>query len=686
MRGASCPSLAHISSAGALDTNFCFTSSSATPLVGNVNALDVTNGVVAVGGAFTFNGHSNLVFFNSAASPSYVAGGDPNGAVTAVADDAAVTPVPSSTPTPNFYVGGAFTQLGTTTFNHLAKFPATVTSGTLATATWPASICSTNPSINAIAVANLGLFNSTSNVETTSAPGVVIGGSFSTVESGAVCNTSAKPKINAVTFGAGTSATLSNWAPNPSNGGSGGDVNSVTSVVSPTHTGAILGTYSDQVDVYLGGDFTTVANGSGTLAVSNLAEAGMYSLAGVPTASAAGALDYSDPDTAWTPGTNGSVRALAISSGGSLYAAGAFTSVREGATSTVRHRVASITPATATSQAVNAWDPNAGKTVNALAASGSNILVGGSFIVLGGVTYNNVADLDATSTVVPGFNPGTDGAVSAIAVAGGDVYLGGSFGHVGLVATPDLGEVTTAGAPVAGFVPAPNGSVLALTVANNTLYVGGSFSSIAGTAHNGLAAFNASSGAAATWAPVLANGSVVDGLAANGSDVYAGGILTAGTSMGSAAFDTLTAGQALWNPGLTTGSVSAIAVTPGGGPVYLGGAFTAAGGSDLIAVDPVSGANEGFNAGVNGAVDALALSGDGSALYVGGSFSSLGGASRADLGSVLTNTGSHTTFNPGPSGPVAALTLTSSAGADTLAVGGSFVTIGQFLTGGFGLF
>ncbi len=681
VKGANCPSLAHITSAGALDTNFCFSTSSATPLVGTVSALDLTNGLVAVGGGFTFSGHSNLVFFSSAASPSYVAGGDPNGAVTALTDDHSTNPAPT---TPNFFAGGAFTSIGGTAVEHLAKLPATASSGTVATASWPAAICSANPSINALAVAPVSLFNGTTGNVTSSAAGVVVGGSFTQVKGSLACS-SPSNRLNAAVFSV-SAAALGTWEPDPSNGGTGGDVNAITTMASPSHSGTVLNVYSGFVDVYLGGDFSTVKQAATTLPVHNLADYGMQYTLGVLAGPGAGTNDYSSPDEAWTPGSNGSVRALAAGSDGNLYLAGAFTSVSEGAVTTVRHRVASITPATATTQAVNSWDPNAGKAVNALVASGTNVLVGGSFIVLGGTTYNNVADLDATGTVVPTFNPGTDAPVSAIAATATDVFVGGSFAHVGLVAAPDLGEVTTAGAPVAGFVPAPNGTVLALATANNTLYVGGAFSSIAGTAHNGLAAFNSSSGAPASWSPVLANGSVVSALGATSGDVYAGGSLVAGSQQGAAAFDTLTATRAPWNPIVTSGSVSAIAVTPGGGPVYLGGLFTTTAGSDLVAVDPGSGADEGFNAGVNGTVDAMALSGDGSALYAGGSFTTLGGASRANLGSVLTATGSHTTFNPGPSGPVNALTLTPSAGQDTLAVGGSFVTIGQFLTGGFGQF
>jgi hypothetical protein len=674
--------LAHLTTTGTLDPSFCFSFSSATPLVGAVDALDSVNGLLAVAGAYTLSGHSNLAFFNAAASPSFVAGGDPNGAVTALTDDHTANPAPT---TPNFYAGGAFTSIGGTSVSHLAKLPSTVSSGTVATASYPASICGTNPTINALAVAPVSLFNGTSGNVSSSAAGLVVGGSFTQVKSASLTCTTPSSRINAAVFNLSAGA-LGTWAPDPSNGGSGGDVNAITPILSPSHSGTALGVYSSFVDVYLGGDFTTVKQSATTLAVHNVADFGMQYLLGVLAGPGAGTNDYSSPDEAWTPGTNGSVKALATGSDGNLYVGGAFTSVTEGTTTTVRHRIASITPATAPTQAVNPWDPNAGQQVNALAASGSNMLLGGGFVVLGGATYNNVADLDATGTVVPGFNPGTDGPVSALAVAGSDVYLGGSFGHVGLVVAPNLGAVTTAGAPVSGFAPAPNGAVLALATANNTLYAGGAFTSIGETAHNGLAALNPSTGAAASWSPVLANGSVVDALAATSSTVYAGGSLVAGTQMGAASFDTLTGAKDAWNPGLTSGSVDAIVLPPGGGPAYLGGVFTTAGGVNLVAVDATTGADQGLAAGANGPVDALALSGDGSALYAGGSFTSLGGASRANLGSVLTATGSHTSFNPGPSGPVGALTLTSASGQDTLAVGGSFVTIGQFLTGGFGLF
>jgi hypothetical protein len=489
------------------------------------------------------------------------------------------------------------------------------------------------------------------------------------------------------TASAGT-ATLGAWAPNPN-----GPVNAIAA---PGPIGELnLSSPQQSSPVYLAGNFTTV----GGQAVSDVGEFGISGTDGAGSvtttapASQEGVIWAASPaaqapSTTWHPALAGpapvSATALALGSDGNVYAGGNFTSVN----GVIRHRVVQLAPNTSATSTATAgsWDPNAGNVVNALATAGSSILVGGQFLVLGGATFGNVADMDSTGTVNPAFSPNTDGPVNAITAANGIVYLGGSFSHIGGTSSPFLGAVMANGSVDGGFIPASNGIVDALSVNNTTLYAGGAFSSIGGASQNGLAALDPATGTANPWSPALAAGAVVNSLAVDGNNVYAGGTFTAGGQSDAAAFSPVTGAQTSFNPGISSGTVQSIALAPAGGPVYLGGSFTSPAGNNLIAVDSSTGTAGTWSSAVNGPVNALALSGDGTALYVGGAFTALGGAARNNLGSVLTASGLHTSFNPGSSGPVNALTLTTSGGQDTLAVGGSFVTISGYLTGGFGLF
>src|SRR5206468_1219525 len=71
--------------------------------------------------------------------------------------------------------------------------------------------------------------------------------------------------------------------------------------------------------------------------------------------------------------------------------------------------------------------------VNAIAVSGNNVYVGGSFTNASGVTANRIAMWDGASwsSLGSGSANGLNGTVLAIAVNGSDVYVGGSFTNAG---------------------------------------------------------------------------------------------------------------------------------------------------------------------------------------------------------------------------------------------------------------
>ena len=248
-------------------------------------------------------------------------------------------------------------------------------------------------------------------------------------------------------------------------------------------------------------------------------------------------------------------------------------------------------------------------------------------------------------------------------------------GSAGTTST-NLAAITSSGSSLGSFVPPlPNGPVLSLDAANGTMYVGGGYGTIGGLSHNGLAAVDPTTGAVSSWSPALNSGATVRAIAATSSDVYAGGSFSSGPDINAGSFDTLVAGRTTWNP-TSVGAVNAIVLGPGA--VYLGGT------SGVLAVDPTAGASIWSVTGPS--VSAEALSGDGTTLFIGGSFSSVEGVNRGNLADLQTSNGTRTSFNPGASGAVNAMALTTSAGQDTLSVGGAMQTIMGQITGGFGLF
>ena len=150
-----------------------------------------------------------------------------------------------------------------------------------------------------------------------------------------------------------------------------------------------------------------------------------------------------------------------------------------------RNRAAAVD---ATTGAVKAWNPNLSSNVPALLVSGPTVYIGGNFsgptAINGNVTRNRAAAVDATTGVVTAWDPNLNGGVQTMAASGSAVYLGGSF--VG--ATAINGNVSRAyGAAVdavTGIVTNwnPNitgGNVQFLAVSGSTLNLGGSFTSIA---------------------------------------------------------------------------------------------------------------------------------------------------------------------------------------------------------------
>jgi hypothetical protein len=272
--------------------------------------------------------------------------------------------------------------------------------------------------------------------------------------------------------------------------------------------------------------------------------------------------------------------------------------------------------------------------VTALAVSGNTLYAGGFFTTAGGIVASNIAQWNGSSwsalgSGVGGLHYGVP--VSALAVSGTNLYVGGSFttagaGGIGisLIAKWDGSNWSALGGGIGGL-SSQLPSVEALAVSGTNLYVGGFFTSAGGVSATNIAQWNGSS-----WSAL---GSGVNGyvyaLAVSGNTLYAGGNFT--TAVGTAANYIAQWNGSNWSAlgsgigGVTSPSVEALAVS--GSTLYAGGQFTTAGGNAATNIAQWNGSSwSALGSGIGDAssgVYALAVSGN--TLYAGGGFATAGG-------------------------------------------------------------
>jgi hypothetical protein len=147
-------------------------------------------------------------------------------------------------------------------------------------------------------------------------------------------------------------------------------------------------------------------------------------------------------------GTTEQVRQL-VQCGGTMYAVGTFTQIKQGSTTYTRNGAFSFSATTP--YAVTSWDPNVNGTVDTLAFNGSDCTkayIGGQFTTVGGATAKNIAAVDtAAGALVPGFKDNASGEVDTLVVANGHLLAGGAFkGINGSTADPYFASLS----PVTG--------------------------------------------------------------------------------------------------------------------------------------------------------------------------------------------------------------------------------------------
>jgi N-acetylneuraminic acid mutarotase len=340
--------------------------------------------------------------------------------------------------------------------------------------------------------------------------------------------------------------------------------------------------------------------------------------------------------------------------------------------------------------------------VEAVAADGQgNVYVGGSFIVVGGIStpVNNIARFNTQtntwSSLGTGSSNGVNNDVTALAVVGNEVYVGGSFTSAGGVSANSVArfntQTNTWSSLGTGSSNGVNDVVAALAVVGNEVVVGGTFTSAGGVSANRVARFNTQTNTWSSLGTGSSNGvnDVVAALAVVGNEVVVGGRFNSagGVSANSVArFNTQTNTWSSLGTGSSNGVsgiglvyVYALAVV--GNEVVVGGTFTSAGGVSANRVARFNTLTNTWSSlgmfssnGVGDIVRALAVVGN--EVVVGGRFTSAGGvsANRVARFNTLTNTWSSlgTGSSNGVSGNVYALAVVG----NEVFVGGLFTSAG----------
>lgn len=294
--------------------------------------------------------------------------------------------------------------------------------------------------------------------------------------------------------------------------------------------------------------------------------------------------------------------------------------------------------------AIDQVSPGAG---TALAISGTDVYVGGSFYFAGGITTTNVAHWNGANWSALGADsehqgvPGQFANVRSLAVNGSDVYVFGSFSSVGGaigaggVAVQNIARWNADSNSWSAFGSMPTNSLITAAIGGGSLYVGGGFDTAGGAPAYNVAQCALANCTFSALDDGLSNGidSTVYAIAITGTNVYIGGVFKAVGGMvawGVARWNTSTkswsslGGVGLNNVG-TPGQVYALAVN--GDDVYVGGRFEVVGAAVLVANNIArwnstsqtwSALSSSGNVGVDGPVYAIAV--DGSDVYVGGSF------------------------------------------------------------------
>ena len=424
-------------------------------------------------------------------------------------------------------------------------------------------------------------------------------------------------------------------------------------------------------------------------------------------------------DETFIPSPNQVVDAIAVQPDGNVILGGYFTSLQplDKLTPTPRNFIARVNSFGVPDSTV-APDEAGTVFVSATMANGQ-ILVGGTFLSIGGVTRNYIARLNADGSLDGSFTPTVNGPVQSMAVqSNGQILIGGSFNQVDGFVRNFMARLNPNGTIDGAFNPSPDAAVNAIVpLSGGQILIGGGFTSFApngSTTTYGLsylARLNNDGSLDLTFNPNPSGGVFAIALQSDGMIVVGGGFNSIGGFQRSYIARLQADGRIDPNPfDPEANSVVYAVAVQGDGKILIGGGFTGVIPQTGKTGTPVS-LNTGYGtvtvpapgtsattpiyvnhlARLNkdgtldttffpdpsAAVIALAVQSDGS-IVVGGAYTSFApnyaptGTIRNYIGRVSASGALDTGFNPNANALINTVSLLSNG---RILIGGSFTTL-----------
>ncbi|MDH5376749.1 MAG: hypothetical protein OEX00_00325 [Gammaproteobacteria bacterium] len=285
------------------------------------------------------------------------------------------------------------------------------------------------------------------------------------------------------------------------------------------------------------------------------------------------------------------------------------------------------------------WAPNTNNAITALHATSNGIFVSGYFYLVNGSRTNSLVKI-SESGVVSNWNPGQfSGFVLDFEEFEGKLYAGGHFGMFGGEYRNNLAAIDLATGTITDWNPNANNKVTDIEISNNIVFATGSFTSIGGEERGLIGSVSAETGSVTSWNP---NASAcitcivgISALEVDDTSIYVSGAfsLFAGSNQNSfASFDKNSGLLKSWNP-LTQGDHGyATSMIARGSAIYMGGSFFSISNQQkggLVAIDASTGAFIDWNPTNNSQAFVSDLVEHNGKFFAGGLFNSIGNQPRA---------------------------------------------------------
>lgn len=296
---------------------------------------------------------------------------------------------------------------------------------------------------------------------------------------------------------------------------------------------------------------------------------------------------------------------------------------RRGATAWAGMLVAlSMIPAAAAQSVDDGFAPSANGIVQALAVDADDrLLVGGGFTQINGQPAIRLARLFGHGGLDPTFAANVNGSVQAILPLGDQVVIGGEFTSVGGMSRGGVAVLDDTGAPVVGVAPQADDIVYALApgAVAGTYLIGGSFGVVNGTPRTRLARMVGGNVDPSFMPPALSGSVRAIAVQADGKVLITGSVARSGAPSSEGPIIRLNADGShdpsfVYVEGATSETGRALALLDNG-KILVGGVFAA---GNVMRLNPDGSRDTSFVApGFNNIVREIAVQPDGRVIAVG---------------------------------------------------------------------